>query len=149
MRKARGRTRYLTPDEEARLLAGLPEGVKHDTAVFLLDTGARVNEALGLTWEDLVHHPALDRVTFFRTKSGRARTVPLTARAQQVLQQARTEGRHRPFPVRYHAFWVAFTKAKIAAGLSVGEPVVNVQVRPVATASGSSRLATVGSSVTA
>jgi len=120
--KSKGRTRYLTPEEETRLLAGLPDGVKRDAAMFLLDTGARVNEVLTLTWDDLAHHQALDRVTFYRTKNGRARTVPLTTRATDCLKRARAEGRHRPFPVRYHAFYIAFTKAKLAAGL--GDDVV-------------------------
>ena len=122
--KARGRTRYLTAEEEVRLLCGLPVGVKRDAAMFLLDTGARVNEALGLTWDDLKHDPAFATVTFTRTKNGRARTVPLTARAADCLRRAQAEGRCRPFPVRYHAFYIAFAKARAVAGLLGGEALV-------------------------
>jgi integrase len=123
--KSKSRTRFLTPAEEVRLLAALPEGIARDVTMFLADTGARVNEALKLTWQDLAVHPDLSLVTFFRTKTKRARSVPLTARAKDCLVRARAEGRHRPFPILYSAYWDAFTKAKLAAGLvDGGEPVV-------------------------
>jgi integrase len=126
MSKSRGRTRYLTPEEETRLLAALPEGVKRDAAMFLLDTGARVNEVLKLTWQDLAVHPDLSAVTFWRTKSKRARTVPLTARAADCLRRAKEAGRSRPFPILYSAFWDGYTAAKRKAGFDGdgGEPIV-------------------------
>jgi integrase len=94
--------------------------------MFLLDTGARVNEVLKLTWQDLSMHPDLSMVTFWRTKTKRARSVPLTARAKDCLLRARAEGRPRPFPILYSAYWDAFTKAKTIAGLALdgGEPIV-------------------------
>lgn len=112
--KTRQRTRYLTAEEEAKLLTTLPEGVKRDACAFLLDTGAR-ERGLGLSWDDLKHHRALDRVAFWRTKTRRVRTLPLTARAMDCLIRARAEGRLRPFPVRYHAFFIAFAKAQKAS----------------------------------
>jgi integrase len=114
--KDKQRTRYLTDAEEARLLEKLPPKYR-DVAVFLFDTGCRVNEALTLTWEDVQHHAALDRVTFWRTKTRRPRTVPLTARAQEVLRRAQAEGQSRPFPIAYHAFHFRFSRARDAAGL--------------------------------
>jgi len=69
MKRYAARTRYLSPEEEAQLLSALPAGIKRDAVAFLMDTGARVNEAPTLTWDDLKHHPKLDRVTFFRTKT--------------------------------------------------------------------------------
>jgi integrase len=73
--------------------------------------------ALTLTWDDLRHHPSLDRVTFWRTKTRRPRTIPLTQRAQNILRQAQAEERSRPFPIRYHAFHFRFSRARDAAGL--------------------------------
>src|SRR5437870_5925178 len=124
--KPKGRTRFLIPAEEQRLLAAFTDPIKRDVAVFLADTGARVNEALKLTWKDLESNPALDAVTFWITKTKRPRTVPLTARAKACLVRAKEAGRPRPFPVRYSAMWDAFTAAKRKAGLidDGGEAVV-------------------------
>jgi integrase len=112
----RQRTRYLTLEEEARLLEALAPKYR-DVIVFVLDTGARVREALGLQWADLAHHPKLDRVTYWRTKSKRARTVPLSARAQACLVRAKDASIHRPFPMTYSALHKAFNIARQRAGL--------------------------------
>ena len=50
--------------------------------IFLIDTGARLGEGIGLHWQDIQG----DRVTFWLTKNGRSRSVPLTERAALALQ---------------------------------------------------------------
>lgn len=81
------RERYLSDDEERALLAatselGLPESVlMRQLLVFLLDTGARLSEALNLTKAQVTE----ESVLFMYTKSVRGkakhRRVPLTRRA--------------------------------------------------------------------
>jgi integrase len=94
------RHRWLTDDEERRLLMTSPEHLR-DLLVFLFDTGARLSEATSLTWRDV----QFDRepramVKFMDTKSGLPRGVPLTLRTQGVLRRLRQscpEGEQRVF----------------------------------------------------
>ena len=101
----------MTREEEYILLRKLEarDPCYRDLCVFLIDTGARVGEALGLRHGD-VHN---GKATFWITKSGRSRTVPLTDRAVCALaNQARRAGgpfRHVPYQkFRYH--WNAVKK---------------------------------------
>lgn len=82
MKKDPGRCRWLTVEEEQRLLmASKP----HQRALiaFAVDTGGRRGELLKLDWQNV----DLDRgfVTFNKTKNGEDRSVRLTDRAKQVL----------------------------------------------------------------
>ncbi len=105
-REKAGRIRFLDADEEARLFAAIRD--RSDDAwrlsVFLVDTGCRLGEAIGLMWQDVVD----DRATFWLTKSGRSRTVPLTERARNVLAVPKN-GRKGPFAhmtqPAYRAVW--------------------------------------------
>lgn len=89
------RVRRFTPDEEKKTLAFF-ERIGHqdmaDYTVLSLDTGMRQSEVLSLHFEDVDN----GRVTVWgvgatgqRTKSGKSRTVPLTARAQAVFERRR------------------------------------------------------------
>src|SRR5690606_27136214 len=68
-----GRIRFLEYEEEKRLFAAIKSRCEDSfrLAVFLVDSGCRLGEAIGLTWNDLQDH----RVTFWLTKSNRSRTV--------------------------------------------------------------------------
>jgi integrase len=117
-----GRIRFLEHDEEDRLFSLIRARCEdsHRLSVFLVDTGARLGEAIGLTWNDLQQ----DRVTFWITKSGRSRTVPLTRRAKQATEIGK-RGSKGPFEmlsqVRFRAIW---NEAKMEAGLATDTQVV-------------------------
>jgi len=86
LREPEPRTRWLTQDEAARLLAAC----RQSRAVFLADwvlvalhTGCRAGELYSLQWGDVTG----DRLTVRaeRAKSGRSRTVPLTPEAAAAI----------------------------------------------------------------
>ncbi len=78
------RDRWLTEDEEKRLLDNSPSWLK-DIIVFDLNTGLRMGELLSLQW---------NRVNLFRktiviqeSKNGKPRTTPLTQKAADILTE--------------------------------------------------------------
>lgn len=108
LREAQPRDRYLTHDEELRLIAsckelknrrGRPHQMLAAMIIFAIDTGLRVEEQLGLTWAqvDLI----AERVTVLsnKTKSGIGRAVPLLPRTIKVLNAL---PRHHRSPYVFH-----------------------------------------------
>ncbi|MDG4876344.1 site-specific integrase [Mesorhizobium sp. WSM4935] len=121
-----GRIRFLERDEEARLFAAIRSRSEdaYRLSVFLVDTGCRLGEALGLIWNDIQEH----RVSFWITKSGRSRTIPMTERVKEVIKlPPSTEGRRPKGPfamltqAQYRAIW---NEAKTEVGLGADEQVV-------------------------
>jgi integrase len=116
-----GRIRFLEPYEEQLLFAALEKRSPDckRLAVFLVDTGCRLGEALGLIWNDV----SADRVSFWLTKSGRSRTIPLTKRAKETV--CRSVGGKGPFKmlsqVEFRAVW---NEAKSEVGLGKDDQVV-------------------------
>ena len=84
------REQFLAEDEEKRLLRACPIYLRN-LATFILDTGARHDEAVKLRWDQvkLVTEGVDGRssVTFgrLRTKSDKTRTVPLPKRTADML----------------------------------------------------------------
>jgi integrase len=85
LKEAPPRTRYLTLQEEVRILqAASPEVRK--AIILAIDTGLRREELFSLTWFQVDLLRGLITTTT-RTKNGRARKVPLPARSAQILAQ--------------------------------------------------------------
>lgn len=97
-----GRTRFLSRGEEEVLLRaflhfGLEEA--HDIVRVLLYTGARKSEVLKLTWRDLELYGPHPQATFWVTKNGRPRTVPLVGPALEALRERRKQAAELPDPL--------------------------------------------------
>jgi len=85
------RHRYLTEHEEHRILNVSPPHLRN-LIIFLVDTGARLSEALDVTWSELdLDSDHRSSVTLVRTKNGLPRRIPLTTRNQTMLLALRTD----------------------------------------------------------
>lgn len=62
-------------------------------ALFLLSTGARLNEALKATWSQIDRQNRVWRIPASNSKSKRVRSVPLNDSAIEVIDQLDTEGK--------------------------------------------------------
>lgn len=83
LREAPARTRYLTEDEEHRLLDAATPAVRAAIAL-AIDTGLRREELFSLTWPQLDLLAGTARTTTM-TKSGRPRRAPLPDRARTIV----------------------------------------------------------------
>jgi integrase len=98
----------------------LGEPAAADLLVFLLETACRWGEAERLKGEDV--DLVKGRVTFWTTKSGRPRSVPLTRRAIAALEPHMPAiPRHKVWPYTYQRFRHLFAAAKGAMGLADDE----------------------------
>lgn len=116
-----GRIRFLTLEEERALFAAM--GARNPDhgrlCEFLVDSGARVGEALTLARSDVEN----GRATFWVTKSGRSRTVPLTRRALEAASCGQSP--RGPFAeIAYPRFLYDWNKAKEDCGLGQDKQVV-------------------------
>lgn len=115
LKERNSRVRFLTPGEEERLFSTIASRNAHHALLcrFLVDTGARVGEALAVKWAD-IHNGA---VTFWITKSGKSRTVPLTIRAREAALEARQYGGSGPFSgIEYQNFMYNWNRTRKECG---------------------------------
>ncbi|MDP2118767.1 MAG: site-specific integrase [Hoeflea sp.] len=111
LRERNSRVRFLTAEEEAMMFSAVGHHNAHHELLcrFLVDTGDRVGEALALKWGD-VHNGV---ATFWITKSGKSRSVPLTDRATRALELARAFGGSGPFStIAYPNFKYNWNRAR-------------------------------------
>jgi integrase len=100
------RVRWLSPEEESKLLELLPE----QTAAFceiLIHTGLRRGELLGLS-KDQVDG---DYIRLWKTKTGKARSVPMSSRVKELVKD------YVPFSITISGINRDWNKAKQQMGL--------------------------------
>ncbi|WP_245304190.1 tyrosine-type recombinase/integrase [Hoeflea olei] len=111
LRERNSRVRFLTADEEEMMFSSIGAQNAHHELLcrFLVDTGARIGEALALKWGDIHNNTA----TFWITKSGKSRSVPLTDRAALAVELARAFGGNGPFStIAYPNFKYNWNRAR-------------------------------------
>jgi len=86
------RTRWLAPEEEARLRAAIEAGCpEHMPELDLaLNTGLRLSELYGLTWENV--NTSRRVLSIPRAKNGETRHVPLNSAALAALAELQSRG---------------------------------------------------------
>lgn len=126
----KGRKRRLTADELHQLQSVLQAGGRRPDGTFdggarnhwlaplvllALETAMRQGELLKLTWRDV--NLQARTASLHDTKNGDARTVPLSSRAVQVLEQLPRAISGQVFPITKTAAQQAFRRACVRAGL--------------------------------
>lgn len=126
LRAMNGRERILEDHERDAIeqaLAKIGQPMLADVVEFLVETGARVGEALRLRGQDV--DLKARRVTFWKTKNGRPRTVPLTGRAVDALTRNMPAlPSRRVFPVEYESLRHYWERAKELTGLGEDDALV-------------------------
>jgi integrase len=118
---------YLDEAELARLLAVLrsPDSPRSvcQIALFLLSTGARLNEALSAKWTDIDRATRVWRIPATVSKSRKIRVVPLNDSALEVLAELDTEGEfeglfiNRQTGKPYTTIMKVWSRLRLKAGL--------------------------------
>jgi integrase len=88
LREPEGRTRWITPDEAARLIACATPAVA-DFIKLGLYTGMRSGEIHGLTWDRVDLQRGTIRLEAQHTKTKRSRSIPIHPIARQALASCR------------------------------------------------------------
>ncbi|RYH66443.1 MAG: site-specific integrase [Alcaligenaceae bacterium] len=89
--------RYLSGEEAQRLVQVLTTDLAFGASyllLFLLSTGARLNEAMQAKWEQIDIDRGVWRIPATNSKSKKTRSVPLNDSALWVLEQLWTKGKH-------------------------------------------------------
>lgn len=118
---------YLDDAELGRLLAVLrsPDSPRSvcQIALFLLSTGARLNEALSATWSQIDRQTRVWRIPASISKSRKIRVVPLNDSALDVLADLDTEGEfdglfvNRQTGKPYTTIMKVWSRLRLKAGL--------------------------------
>lgn len=109
------RDRWLTAEEERRLLlSASPEWLK-SIIIFALHTGMRRSEILNLKWEDVDFNRKLIIVT--KSKNNQKRAIPMSQTVYKLLKGIKVRDISKVFPVTVEALKDAFKRAVKKAGL--------------------------------
>jgi integrase len=108
--------RYLSDDEVKRLVDVLTTDLAFGASyllLYLLSTGARLNEAMQAKWDQVDLEKGIWRIPATNSKSKKTRSVPLNESAIWVLGQLWTKGKHEYLFVNEATKkpWVTITRA--------------------------------------
>ena len=108
--------RYLSEDEVKRLVEVLTTDLAFGASyllLYLLSTGARLNEAMQAKWDQVDLEKGIWRIPATNSKSKKTRSVPLNDSAIWVLGQLWTKGKHEYLFVNEATKkpWVTITRA--------------------------------------
>lgn len=108
--------RYLSDDEVKRLVDVLTTDLAFGASyllLYLLSTGARLNEAMQAKWDQVDLEKGIWRIPATNSKSKKTRSVPLNDSAIWVLGQLWTKGKHEYLFVNEATKkpWVTITRA--------------------------------------
>ncbi len=92
----------LSPEEKQKFLDAIHEDKYKLVFKFFLLTGCRRGEATKLEWDDIDLNDMV--ITFWQTKSGRDRVIPINLELMQVIH-ALDRSQKKPFP--YHPDWIS------------------------------------------
>jgi integrase len=110
LKEGQGRLRFLTKDEEERLLNLITQWSDQelwDCVATLLDTGLRCGELLKLEGQDVRN----GQITVWDTKNGKEHTVPLTQRASRIVSERMAQyGRGKLYPHSYDSLEKRFRR---------------------------------------
>lgn len=119
LRMVNTKDRVISDDERDRFCAyfrQIGEPAAADVLVFLLETACRWGEAERLKGQDV--DLVKGRVTFWATKNGKPRSVPLTRRAIEALEpHLPAIPSHKVWPFKYTRYQHLFNTAKAMLGL--------------------------------
>jgi integrase len=119
LRMVNTKDRVISDDERDRFCSyfrQVGEPAAADVLVFLLETACRWGEAERLKGQDV--DLLKGRVTFWATKNGKPRSVPLTRRAIEALEpHLPAIPSHRVWPFKYTRYQHLFNTAKAMLGL--------------------------------
>ena len=115
---------WLRPEQQAKAVAWLrarPEAKHHqlaDLLEFITLTGLRVEEALRLTWADIVKRPTRTVLAVPGSKTDTAqRTLPISDAAAAVLEARRGCDPSNVFPLPYNQMGIAWRLCREHIGL--------------------------------
>ena len=110
--------RITLADEHALINAARKSRTKYlaELLILAIETAMRRGELLALEWEeiDLERRELLVR----RSKNGKSRTIPLTARAHRTLAHMKSDCSKPVFPLSANAVRLAFERVRTRAGLN-------------------------------
>jgi integrase len=118
-REDNARTRFLTEEEESRLLAQCNAQLE-PLVITALHTGFRKSELLSLQWSHVDFRHRLIKVEAAYTKTYEARSIPMNETLTARLKQLKMHGGHDPMAsvFRYRQMTKTFARAVARAGLT-------------------------------